>query len=188
MNPVLAHASGADESVSLVMLFAGIWTGWIGWSRLRGTGFPRLPRWGAWGTIGVAAALVVCATFLPRMLIGPTAVNAATGPRPASTATLRFVEPREGFTTSKDELTVRLDLEGATITPLTSTIVTPDTGHVHLSLDGSLVSMLGGPLQVVDLRNIAPGAHTLTAEFVASDHLPFNPPVTAQVTFEKATG
>jgi hypothetical protein len=188
VNPILAHASGADESVSLVMLFAGIWTAWIGWSRLRGTGFPRLPRWGAWGTIGVAATLVVCATFLPRMLIGPTAVDAATGARPASTATLRFVEPREGFMTSKDELTVRLDLEGATITPLTSSIITPDTGHVHLSLDGSLVAMLGGPFQVVDLRNVASGPHTLTAEFVASDHLPFNPPVTAQVTFDKAAG
>ena len=188
MNPFLAHASGADESVSLVMLFAGIWTGWIGWSRLRGTGFPRLPRWGAWATIGGAATLVVCATFLPRMLVGPTAVNAATGPRPTSTATLRFAEPREGFTTSNDELTVRLDLKGATITPVTSTIVTPDTGHVHLSLDGSLVSMSSGLLQVVDLRNVAPGRHTLTAEFVASDHLPFNPPVTARVTFDKAAG
>jgi hypothetical protein len=186
VNPFLAHASGADESLSLVMLFAGIWTGWIGWSRLRGSGFPRLPRWGAWATIGGAVTLVVCATFLPRMLVGPTAVNAAMGPRPASAATIRFVEPREGLTTSKDELNVRLDLEGATITPVTSTIVTPDTGHVHLSLDGSLISMMGGALQVVDLRNVAPGSHTLTAEFVAADHLPFDPPVSAQVTFDKA--
>jgi hypothetical protein len=185
VNPLLAHASGADESLSLVMLFAGIWTGWIGWSRLRGTGFPRLPKWGAWATIGGAVTLVVCATFLPRMLVGPTAVNAATGPRPTSTATLRFAAPRDGLQTSKDELTVRLDLEGGTLTPLTTTVITPDTGHVHLSLDGSLVSMMGGALQVVDLRNIAPGAHTLTAEFVAADHVPFNPPVTAQVTFDK---
>jgi hypothetical protein len=186
VNTLLAHASGADESLGLVMLFAGIWTGWIGWSRLRGTGFPRLPRWGAWATIGVALTLVVCATFLPRMLVGPTAWTAATASRPASTATLRFATPHNGLTTSKDELTVRLDLEGGTLTPLTTTVITPDTGHVHLSLDGSLVSMAGGALQVVDLRNVAPGPHTLTAEFVAADHLPFNPPVTAQVTFEKA--
>jgi hypothetical protein len=186
--PLLAHASGADESLSLVMLFSGIWIGWIGWSRVRGKGFLRLPRWGGWTTIGAAAGLVVCATFLPRMLVGPAAVSAATGPRPTSTATLRFTAPRDGLTTSQDELTVGLDLEGATITAVTSTSVTPDTGHVHLSLDGSLVSMSGGALQVIDLRNVAPGAHTLTAEFVASDHLPFNPPVIAQVTFDKAAG
>jgi hypothetical protein len=59
VNPVLAHASGADETMSLVMLFAGIWVGWIGWSRLRGTGFSRLPRWGAWATTGVAATLLL---------------------------------------------------------------------------------------------------------------------------------
>jgi hypothetical protein len=185
VNPLVAHASGADESLSLVMLFAGIWAGWIGWSRLRGTGFPRLPRWGAWTTIGAAVSLVVCATFLPRMLVGPTAVSAATAPRPTSAARIAFAAPRDGFQTSQDELTVRLDLEGGTITPLTSTAVTPGTGHVHLSLDGSLVSMSSGLLQVIDLRSVPPGNHTLTVEFVAADHLPFSPPVTAHVAFDK---
>ena len=187
MNPLLAHAAGADESLSLVMLFAGIWTGWIGWSRLRGTGFLRLPRWGAWTAIAVAGALVVCATFVPRMLLGPTVVNAAPGSRPTSTATLAFVAPHDGATTSKDELTVRLDLEGATVTPVTTTAIAPNVGHLHISLDGSLVSMVGGTTQVVDLRSIPPGRHTLRAEFVAADHLPFDPPVIAQVTFDKAT-
>jgi hypothetical protein len=187
VTPLLAHASGADETASLFMLFGGIWTGWIGWSRLRGTGFPRLPAWGAWATIGVAIVLVVGATFVPRMLVGTNAVT-ATGHRPTSTATLRFVAPRDGITASQDELTVQLDLEGATITPVASTTVTPDTGHVHLSLDGALVSMTGGALQVVDLRNVPAGMHTLTADFVAADHLPFDPPVTAKVTFEKAVG
>lgn len=185
MITMLAHASGADESLSLVMLFAGIWVGWIGWSRLRGTGFPRLPRWGAWATIVAAAALIVSATFLPRMLVGPTTVNAATGPRPVSTATLSFVAPHNGAQVAHDELAVRLDLEGATITPVTTTNVTPDTGHIHLGLDGALVSMTGSTEQVVDLRSVLDGTHTLEAEFVAADHLPFNPPVTAQVTFER---
>jgi hypothetical protein len=185
--PFLAHASGADESLSLVMLFAGMWAGWIGWSRLRGTGFPRLPRWGAWSSIGGAAVLVIGATFLPRMLVGPTPAAAA-GPRPASTATLRFTAPRDGLHTSADALTVRLDLEGGTITSVASTTVTPDTGHVHLSLDGALVSMSGDVVQVVDLHDVAPGPHTLTAEFVAADHLPFDPPVVAQLTIDKESG
>jgi hypothetical protein len=108
------------------------------------------------------------------------------GPRPASTATLRFLAPQDGSVASGDELTVRLDLTGATITSVTSMTVTPDTGHVHLSLDGTLVSMVGGVLQVVNLRGVPPGTHTLTATFVAADHLPFDPPVTAEVTFERA--
>ena len=65
MNPILAHASGADESMSLVMLFAGIWVGWIGWSHLRGTGFPRLPHWGAWALIGgIPLALAIAAGLI----------------------------------------------------------------------------------------------------------------------------
>jgi hypothetical protein len=189
MNPLVAHASGADETMSLVMLFAGIWVGWIGWSRLRGTGFPRLPQWGGWAAIGVAATLMITATFVPRMIIGtaiPTAVPGAA--RPSSPARLTFVDPKQGAKESGDDMTVRMDLENATLTPLTSTTITPDQGHIHLSLDGTLISMSGDTLQVIDLRTVAPGQHTLTADFVAADHLPFDPPVTTQVTFDRTSG
>ena len=189
MNPILAHASGADETMSLVMLFAGIWVGWIGWSRLRGTGFPRLPRWGAWAAIGVAATLVITATFVPRMIVGtgiPTEVAGA--PRPSSPAILTFVDPRPNAKEPGDGMTVRMDLQHATLTPLTTTAITPDTGHIHLSMDGTLISMSGDTLQVIDLRNVTPGKHTLTADFVAADHLPFDPPVTSSVTFDRTSG
>jgi len=182
---LLAHAAGTDETISLVLLFAGIWVAWIGWSRLRGKGFDRLPRWGGWLLIGVALALAVAATTVPRTVLGPTQTPASSGPRPASSATLRFLAPEPGVVASGDELTVRMELAGATITSVTSTTVSSDTGHLHLSLDGALVSMTGGTLQVVDLRGVAPGPHTLTASFVAADHLPFDPPVTAEVTFER---
>ena len=156
VTSLLAHAAGTDETLSLILLFAGIWVAWIGWSRLRGTGFDRMPRWGAWALFGVALALAVAATTVPRALIGPTPTSATVGPRPASTATLRFLAPQDGSVASGDELTVRLDLTGATITSVTSMTVTPDTGHVHLSLDGTLVSMVGGVLQVVNLRGVPP--------------------------------
>jgi hypothetical protein len=186
VTPLLAHAAGTDETLSLILLFGAIWVAWIGWSRLRGTGFDRMPRWGGWALIGVALAFAVAATTVPRALIGPTPTSATLGPRPASTATLRFLAPQDGSVASGDELTVRLDLADATITSVTSMTVAPDTGHVHLSLDGTLVSMVGGVLQVVNLRGVPPGTHTLTATFVAADHLPFDPPVSAEVTFERA--
>jgi len=189
VNPVLAHASGADETMSLVMLFAGIWVGWIGWSRLRGTGFARLPRWGAWATIGVAATLVITATFVPRMIVGTGVPTAAAGAaRPTSPAKLSFVDPKPNAKESGDDMTVRMDLQNATLTPLTTTAITPDTGHIHLSMDGALISMSGDTLQVIDLRNVSPGTHALTADFVAADHLPFDPPVTTSVTFERTSG
>ncbi|MEP6759028.1 MAG: hypothetical protein ABJB55_07535 [Actinomycetota bacterium] len=186
MNPMLAHTAGTDETLSLILLFSGLWVGWIGWSRLRGTGFDRMPGWGGWTLIGVAVTLAVAATTVPRALLGPTATaSTPTGPRPTTTATLRFLWPRSGFVTSEDQLTARLELTGATITPATSTSVSPDTGHLHLSLDGALVSMTGSTLRVVDLRSVMPGTHTLTATFVAADHLPFDPPVQTELTFEK---
>ena len=52
---------------------------------------------------------------------------------------------------------------------------------MHLYLDGSLESMTGR----LDTRIPAPpGTHTLRVEFVAMDHQPFHPRVTAAVTFE----
>jgi hypothetical protein len=47
------------------------------------------------------------------------------------------------------------------------------------------VSMTYGTVQRVVVANLAPGPHVLGAEFVAVDHGPFNPPVTASVTFVK---
>jgi hypothetical protein len=56
----------------------------------------------------------------------------------------------------------------------------PNEGHIHLYLDGSLVSMT----TALDAQVTAsPGQHELRAEFVAVDHSPFQPRVLATVTF-----
>jgi hypothetical protein len=187
-RPLIAHAGGADETLSLILLFAGLWTGWIGWSRLRGRGLERLPRWGGVALTGVALALVIAAAFVPQLILRSSTTPAATGPRPSSPVTLQIVEPADGAHTDADQLTVRIEVHGGTLTQTTSTSIAPDTGHLHLLLDGAIVSMSGDTLQVVDIRNLADGGHTLTAEFVATDHLPFDPPVTESVTFVKYPG
>lgn len=188
---MLAHAGAADESLAIGMVFAALWVGWIGWSRLRGTGFGRLPRFAGPGLIGVAVVLLVASAVVPRAIFGPTTAptttTTPTGPRIASTASLSFEQPVEGAKVSGDELRVVLDLQGGTVVTETTSEVQPDTGHIHLSVDGTLVSMTYGAVQVVDLRAFGPGAHQLEAEFVAADHLPFDPPVTASVGFTSGT-
>ena len=76
-------------------------------------------------------------------------------------------------------MAVTLRLNGGGIVPLTSTAVRPNEGHIHVFLDDQLLSMTGLEATIIAL----PGEHTLRAEFVASDHGPFRPPVTASVTF-----
>ena len=100
--------------------------------------------------------------------------------RPRSTATLILLSPSPGATVSGTTLHVQLKLAGAEIVPQTSTDLSPDKGHVHLSLDGRVISMTYGVEQDV---TVTPGVHLLQAEFVATDHFPFNPRVITAVTF-----
>jgi len=128
------------------------------------------------------ALLLVTALLLagcaPRAQNSPA--QPATQVRPRSTASLRIVTPVPGAVVTGRTLHVRLQLTGATITPETSTHLTPDRGHIHLILDGRVVSMAYGAEQDVP---VTPGDHLLQAEFVATDHFPFNPRVVTSATF-----
>jgi hypothetical protein len=112
--------------------------------------------------------------------VGGGGAPATTTGRPSSTATLQILEPANEATVPAGTLTVRLGLQGATIVPAATTTLKPDEGHVHLSLDGTLVSMAYGLEQPVE---VTPGIHQLVAEFVAGDHAPFNPRVVVTRTF-----
>jgi hypothetical protein len=181
---VIAHAAGTDESLAIVMLFTALWVGWIGWTRLHDRGFQRVPRPGAYGLLGIAGVLVVTSAFVPRALLAPKTPS-STNSRPASPATIAFRSPTDHQKITGSELDVALDLVGGTIVQATTTKIAPDTGHIHLLIDGNLVSMTFGTDQVVDVSDLAPGPHTVTAEFVAADHLPFSRPVTATVDVVK---
>jgi hypothetical protein len=102
--------------------------------------------------------------------------------RPATTARLEITAPAPNQVTGRD-VNLVVQLANAHLAPpgLTGGILRGDRGHVHVSVDGQLVSM---PYRLTDrLPPLAPGPHTVQAEFVASDHLPFSNRVVAAVTF-----
>ena len=116
---MLAHQGAIDETLSVVLLFGALWVGWVGWSRLKGKGFPRMPAWAGPGLLAAAAALAVTAAIAPRAIFPPspaTSTGASAsdpGPRPSSAAALGFAAPTDGLTVIGDEVEVILDLQGS---------------------------------------------------------------------------
>ena len=101
--------------------------------------------------------------------------------RPTSTAKLSILAPRNGQTLSRHTPEVRLDLTGAKIVSQTTTRIRPDQGHIHLLVDGKLVTMNYGLNE--RLPSLTPGQHLVQVEFVAADHAPFDPRVLTQAAF-----
>jgi hypothetical protein len=112
----------------------------------------------------------------------PTDSPSTPGPRPASTAKLSIVSPTNGEVIHGGSVRLKVSLKGAKIVPIISTALKPNQGHIHVILDNVLVSMTTG-LQIT-IPNVPPGQHLLKVEFVATDHLPFDPRVIAAVAFE----
>jgi Domain of unknown function (DUF4399) len=101
--------------------------------------------------------------------------------RPSSTGEITIVSPTDGEAIHGSDVPVTVRLRGAKVVPATTTNVVPDQGHLHLTLDGEVVTMNFGLSDT--MTDVAPGLHTLQVEFVATDHLPFDPRVIQQVTF-----
>ena len=128
--------------------------------------------------------IAIC--FLLSLAAGCTRTQAPAsqpaGPRPRSTATLAIAAPQIGQEVpSGRTFRVVLTLSGARIVDQTSTRVVPDEGHIHLTLDGQLITMTSTLEQDIV---VPAGAHLLEAEFVAGDHFPFNPRVIAIAAFK----
>jgi hypothetical protein len=105
--------------------------------------------------------------------------------RPSSPAVVAITEPAVGATLKGPTVHVAITLTGAQIVQATSTDVRPDEGHVHLYVNSQLVSMNYGLTQDISLQ---PGTYVLKAEFVASDHVPFNPRVWSPEVYFTVTG
>jgi hypothetical protein len=179
---LLAHAGTPDELVAELMLTGSGLMLWAGTSRLRNKGFPKLSRWVAWLLLAGAVGVVVAALFVRTWLKPPPPALI----RPASVASLSIAEPTPGQIVTGRFLRVSVDLENARIVPTSTTKLTPDTGHLHLSIDGRLLSMSGNASRItLPIAELDPGRHRLVVEFVAADHGPFSPRVRTSVTFVK---
>ncbi len=102
--------------------------------------------------------------------------------RPSSTGKITIIEPKAGDTVTGKKFTVKLDLDGGRIVNVVSRDLTSDEGHVHMSVDGRILTQTFGLTQKLEAPK--EGTHLLQAEFVAKDHGPFDPRVLSTVTFE----
>ncbi len=128
---------------------------------------------------GSLTTLVACSSGSAS----PTSSQSASAPqpRPSTTAKLAFVSPRNGETVMGSTVDVKVSLQDAQIVPATTTHVVPDQGHLHVYLDNQIVGMNFGLTDKIS--NVSPGQHVLRVEFVASDHLPFDPRDFVSVVF-----
>jgi hypothetical protein len=172
----------ADQGVATFLFLGAVILGLVGVQRIRGKSFNRLPPRAGWVAVGLAISALVLAVVLPP-IIRPNAARA----RPGSSARLRFISPHPGQTFRGVPATVPVDLQlvGGRIVPFTTTRLAPNQGHIHLFLDGALVSMALSLRRSVE---VPPGPHRLQAEFVAADHAPFQPRVLAAVVFQVVEG
>ena len=144
---------------------------------------PRTGRACAALLLAVAAlGLTACSGGEGATAEPPATTTAAE--RPSSPAKLTIVSPRNGQTVRQDRPELKLGLDGGRIVNQTTTRLQGDEGHIHLLVDGKLVAMNYGLRQ--RLPQLPPGQHVIQVEFVAADHVPFEPRVLTQAAFEVA--
>lgn len=121
------------------------------------------------------AALAIGACGSPPATPTATPPAASTIPpdRPASPVKISIVSPQPNQVIHGTTVHVVVAIQGGEIVQATSQNVVPTQGHVHLYLDGKLIYMAYTLQQ--DITIDTSGQHTLSAEFVASDHFPFSP-------------
>jgi hypothetical protein len=131
------------------------------------------------------AALAALAAALLLLIAGcGGSSNITTTARPHTDARLQILSPTPNEVTGPS-IEVRFAVEGAKVSLPSKTKIVPDEGHIHVSIDGKLIVMSYGTS--TEVHGLTPGLHTLQAQFVANDHLPFSDPVNAAVIFTVKT-
>jgi hypothetical protein len=135
--------------------------------------------------LAVAVVLAACGQAAGG---APTPSPTPTTTRPSSSASISILRPLPSALIRTTTMPVQFQLSGGRIVQQASTHLTPDEGHIHLSIDGRLISMNYQLEQEVSLQAFNPGPHVLQGEFVALDHGPFNPRVLVKLVFEYEPG
>lgn len=171
-----AGVGGPAPFIAVGLFFAGVGGAYGSWWLFNHPS-TRLGRAPAIGLGAIAGSCFVVGTILPVFLGARPSLS-----RPATTGRIEIVSPTNGQVFRGDPATIRVELrlEGARIVPFSSLRLVPNEGHIHLYLDGSLVSMTAA-LEVRITASL--GDHELRAEFVAVDHGPFDPRVVATASF-----
>jgi hypothetical protein len=137
--------------------------------------------------VGLALALMSCGG-------GGDASGTKSQGMIASTAQFRILKPVTGDVVSADHIPVKLELKDARVIPTLSQTITPDTGHIHISIDKKTVFVASGLGLEFDLAEVRqskdsldktpfePGPLLLEFEFVAANHAPFFPRVLRAVS------
>ena len=98
--------------------------------------------------------------------------------RPTTSARLAILSPQTDQVVSL-HTNIKLQLTGGAL--LDPAVTKGQGGHLHVSVDGAVISMTDKLDQRVKLTV---GRHTVTAEYVAPDHASFKTPVIAAVVFD----
>ena len=110
--------------------------------------------------IGIMMALAACGGGSQKASNSPTPTASLT--RLASTGHLTIVSPTPNEVIHGSTLHVKVTLTGARIVSQTTNAVTPDTGHIHVSIDGKITS------QDFDQTNLNPLEQTIGAGWAAT--------------------
>ena len=103
--------------------------------------------------------------------------------QPTSDAQLEIVAPTVGAVVKGPDVRFAAKLTGGEIVPASQTTgpLRGDQGHIHVSVDNQLITMAYN--STTTLHGLTKGPHTIEAEYVATNHLPFANRILASVTF-----
>ncbi|MGH9222524.1 MAG: hypothetical protein ACRD2W_01700 [Acidimicrobiales bacterium] len=168
------HGGHCNAGESITSLGIGTFLGLMlfrPWRKSDMNGTAKATRWLIPGVVASLVTLGACGGD-----------SGSSRPRPQTAARLEITQPTPNQNVAPT-FTLTLNLLGAKVVDADKTTgpLRPDEGHIHVTLDGKLVSMTYGTSQ--EMKDIAPGPHNLQAEFVATDHAPFANRVIVAVAF-----